>query len=389
MEARLKISKLLGGCGGSLLCAAAAAFLPAVALAAEAAQPPADAPAPAAQEPEVEAPATPANVGASDRELNIAVTIDAHQEWHDGLQWSKSTSQQRYEMVTRLRTDGRLMGANLLDLDQDRRIAIKREFMRRRGLENAKRMNGGKLDIPQTPEEKQKASEKVQEEMEKCNGDPDCMTEVVERASAVFAQMEDATDTKNGKATKDLGAALLDQPGRYLYFFPYKGCPSRVHVTQATRIEGAKAYDKAKKNLVPFVTTRDADYAGDAHDRTYLCSHFTGVVDTQTQDIYIDNVYVPTPKGHTARTMGGSTYSEDGNLPLVTEALGWITANVRKGRDHGDVSANLHIGMPIDADSTVGGVFDGIAKVHMTWTFQPVAPASDTTPAAPASAPAK
>ncbi len=373
----MKIFQLFGWCHGIRL-AAATALLSGSALAQG------TPPAPAASsaepaEPEIEAPAV-TNVGASDRELNIAVTIDAHQEWHYGVQWSKATSQQSYEMVTRLRSDGRLYGANLLDLDQDRRISIKREFMRRHGLEEAKRLNGGKLDIPQTPEEKQKASEKVQEDLEKCNGDPDCMTEVVERASALFAQMEDSTDGKGGKG-KDIGAVLLDQPGRYLFFFPFKGCPSRVHVTQNTRIEGAKAYDKAKKNLVPFVTTRQADYTGDNHDRTYLCSNFTGVVDTQNQDIYIDNVYVPTPKGRTSRVMGGSTFTEDGNLPLVTEVLGWITANVRHSKDHGDVTADIHIGMPIDADSTVGGAFDGVAKVHMKWTFQPVAPASDTTPA--------
>ena len=69
-----------------------------------------------------------------DRQLRIVITPDGAQDWRNELQWYKASTQQRYELTTTLRSDGKLEGANLLDPDTTRRLAIKTEYLRRKGV---------------------------------------------------------------------------------------------------------------------------------------------------------------------------------------------------------------------------------------------------------------
>ena len=308
-----------------------------------------------------------------ERQLEIRIAVDGQQTWRNGLQWSKAITTQRYELVTRLRSDGQLQGANLLDPDMNRRIAIKQEYLRRKGLEEAKRANGGTLPIPQTDEEKKQVSAQAQQEMFNCKGDPDCMSAVVRRYSAIFA----SAAAPDGVTA---GAALLDQAGRYLFFFGYEGCPNHIHATQSTHIEGEKAFDRARTSLVPFTLQRDADSAGDAADRKSLCWRYTAVVDTRDQQLFLDNVYLPSPHGTSLRTVHDSPQRSEEDLPPLAEALDWTSQTLRQAAESGAVSKTLNMGQPLDGNSTVGGRFEGPAKVTLTWSFLPLAASGTAEP---------
>ncbi|MDB5986493.1 MAG: hypothetical protein JWR16_1546 [Nevskia sp.] len=303
-----------------------------------------------------------------DRQLELKIDIEGQQTWKNALQSSKGSTKQHYELVTRLRTDGKLQGANLLDPDFDRRMAIKQEFLKRKGLEQAKR-NGAVMNVPHTEEEKRLASAQVQQDMYKCNGDPDCMSSVVERYSAIFAQAAEDSE-KPGKP--NIGAQLLDQPGRYLFFFGYDGCPNRIHAVQTTHIEGEQAFDKAKKNLVPFSLQRDADSSGNAADQKSLCRRYTIVVDTEDNKIFVENVYLPSPLGVSVSTLNGHSDRQERELPLVEELLDWLTQTLKTAKASGNASATLRLTRPFDGNASVGGLFDGAAKVTLSWSFLPV-----------------
>lgn len=304
-----------------------------------------------------------------DRQLEIELSVEGQQDWHNGQQWSKGGTTQHYKVSTRLRSDGKLQGANLLDLDFDRRLAIKQEYLRRKGLEEAKRAGGGQVQIPRTDAERAQASQQAQLDMYKCNGDPDCMSAVVQRYSAVFATAPSA----DGKpAGSEAGAALLDQPGRYLFFFGYDACPSRMEATLATHVEGQIAFDRAGKNLVPFSVARQGQSSGNAADRKFLCRRYTAVVDTQEHRFYLDNVYLPSAHGTTVRTVHGSAQQHEEDLAPMGEALEWASQTLRQADESGSASATLALQSPLDGNATVGGLFSGPGKVTMTWSFLPV-----------------
>lgn len=321
--------------------------------------------------------ATAVQAAGVERQLEISIAIDGQQTWRNGLQWSKATTTQRYELVTRLRSDGKLQGANLLDPDMNRRIAIKQEYLRRKGLEEAKRANGGTLPIPKTDEETKQVSAQAQREMFNCNGDPDCMSAVVRRYSAIFASAAapDGVATGAGAA-----GALLDQPGRYLFFFGYEGCPNHIHASQSTHIEGEEAFNRARTSLVPFTLQRDADSAGDAADRKSLCWRYTAVVDTLDQQLFLDNVYLPSPHGASLRTVHNSPQRSEEDLPPLAEALDWTSQTLRQAAESGAASEILNMGQPLDGNSTVGGRFEGPAKVTLTWSFLPTASSGTAEP---------
>jgi len=65
--------------------------------------------------------------------------------------------------------------------------------------------------------------------------------------------------------------------------------------------------------------------------------------------------------------------------------LPWVTQTLVRNRETGASSATLKLGRPLDGDSTVGGVFDGPAKVAMTWSLVqvPLTPGDPQGQAAP------
>jgi hypothetical protein len=305
-----------------------------------------------------------------DRDLHVTIDIAAQEKWTKGQQWSKTQSTQHYEIETVLRTDGRQWGANLLDLNTQKRLAIKTEWLRRKGLEELKRRNGGKIDVPTTDAQKEQMQNKLQEEMSACNGDGDCLSGVVERYSALMS----ANDT--GAHYGYDGGALLDtKPAHFEFFNGFPGCLSKVHMVINTHAEGFEAHEREGKEFVPFTETHTADFRGDANDRTTLCNRYHASVDTAVPDIYVDNVYIPTPRGTTTRTENKHAMSEEQDQILIIEAVDLATATLRHAKESGTLNKTIHLQYPLDGNSTVGGDFDGVAKVSLIWSFLPVATA--------------
>jgi hypothetical protein len=305
-----------------------------------------------------------------ERQLLIEVSVEGQQEWHNGQQASRGSTSQHYVVNTRLRSDGKLQGGNLLDLDFDRRLAVKQEYLRRKGLEDAKRA-GAEIKIPRNEAEREQLSEQAQLDMYKCNGDPDCMSSVVQRYSAVFASVPSADGKPAGNPA---GAQLLDQPGRYLFFFGYDGCPNQMEASLQTHVEGQIAFDRAGKNLVPFTLERHGQSSGDAADRKWLCRRYTAVVDTQEHRLYLDNVYLPSAHGESVRTLHGSPQQREEDLAPTGEALEWASQTLRQAAESGSASAELVLRAPLDGNATVGGLFSGPGKVTMKWSFLPPPP---------------
>lgn len=306
-----------------------------------------------------------------ERQLQIELHVEGQQEWRNGQQSSQGSTSQHYSIRTRLRSDGKLQGGNLLDLDFDRRLAIKQEYMRRKGLEEAKRAGGGEVKIPRNDAERQQLSEQAQLDMYKCNGDPDCMSAVVQRYSAVFASVPSADGKPAGSAA---GAQLLDQPGRYLFFFGYDGCPNQMEAALETHVAGQIAFDRAGRNLVPFTLERRGQSSGDAADRKWLCRRYTAVVDAQEHRLYLDNVYLPSAHGVSVRTLHGSPQQREEDLAPLGEALEWASQTLRQADESGSASGELVLRAPLDGNATVGGLFSGPGRVTMKWSFLPVPP---------------
>ncbi|WP_029920838.1 hypothetical protein [Nevskia soli] len=304
-------------------------------------------------------------------QLQIELSVEGQQDWHNGQQSSKGSTSQQYSIETRLRSDGKLQGANLLDLNFDQRLAIKQEYMRRKGLEEAKQAGGGQLRIPRTDAERQQVSQQAQLDMYNCRGDPDCMSAVVQRYSAVFATAPSADGEPAGSAA---GAALLDRAGRYLFFFGYDGCPNRMKAALETRVEGQIAFDRAGRKLVPFTLERRGQSSGDTADRKSLCRRYTAVVDTQDHRLYLDNVYLPSAHGISLRTLHGSPQQREEDLAPLGEALEWASQILRQADESGSATGELSLKAPLDGNATVGGLFSGSGKVTMKWSFLPIPP---------------
>lgn len=313
--------------------------------------------------------------GPSERELHVVATIDATQTWkkndpkYPGEQWSKGTTQQRYEIRTRLRSDGKLELRNLLDPDLPARMEAKTIFLARQ----AKKMldkPGQALKLPTTDQEKAALTMRMREELSLCDGQPACRYEKEMFYAAIFAAMEYPEAMQEDT-----------DPGRYLYFLPYKGCPEYTRVTLKMAIDGVR-YNKDVDEFIPFSERHSADTVN-ADDGLSLCSHFAAVIDTQdpAKPMYQETIFVPRPVGMTEYTENGHTSREQQPQPLVTAAIDWMNVHLRHATSDGKASVSLPLALPLNQNATWLGLWTGTAKVDMEWTFREV-PAS-----APASKP--
>lgn len=329
--------------------------------------------APAAVKPSE--PAGPLRVPPSVRELHIVATVDATQEWkkndpeHPGEQWSKGSTQQRYEITTRLRSDGKLHLRNLLDPDLNNRLEAKTIHLARMAKERLGKP-GQPAKLPQTPEEKQAFTLALQRANIACEGDPTCYYNLQMDAAIIMAAME-YPEAMNEDS----------DPGQYQYFVPYDDCPEKTRVTLKIAIDGVR-YNKDAKDFIPFSERRSADTV-DASDGLLLCRHFLAVIDTKDKDkpMYQETIFVPRPVGMTEYTENGHTSREQQPQPMPPPAVDWMTEVLRHAKSDGKASVTLPLPLPLNGNATWLGLWTGTAKVAMEWTFREV-PAS-TTPAKP------
>lgn len=300
-----------------------------------------------------------------ERRLDLTVTIDGEQSWRNVLQWSKGSTRQRYDISVNLHSDGRLYPENLLDPDITKRLAVREEFLTRRGLEDLRRRNGGKL--PTAAQAAQLYSKGSTTENIACKGDDLCTGPLAERFAALAAL--------EANSIEDLEAFLDEgdhQPnGRYYYFLGDTRCQARFHGTQQSHVEGMQANDRKKEKLVPFVFDRKADSRGTPDELAALCRRYLITLDTQTGDMYLENAFLPSPQGTTVTKHGDVALTKQGPLPIPVQALDWTSEVVRKTKEAGSAKVSLPFTRPLDGNATVLGDFTGTLKIDMSWSFKP------------------
>ncbi|MDB5985201.1 MAG: formylglycine-rating enzyme family protein [Nevskia sp.] len=308
-----------------------------------------------------------AHAASIDRQFELKISLSAEQSWRNLLQYSKGTTAQEYEMSTRLRSDGIRYADNLLDLDTPHRLEIKQDYLTRQGLLRLKQENGGKL--PGSAEDVKKFTDRMQERGLVCNDDGDCDTETAERFAALTALQNNSPQVLE----EFLVPPVNPDGSGFFYFFGYGGCPNRLHITNTTHIAGMRAFDRDRKNLRPFALDRSADSNGSPIEQKALCQRYTITLDAKRGTMFVENTYIPSPRGTTRRTLDGNSASSDDNLPVPAEVLDWTTAKLRQTQAAGSATENLRVTTPLDGDRTVLGDFDGTLKVTLSWSFKPVA----------------
>jgi len=319
------------------------------------------------------APTGPVRVPPSIRELRIVATVDATQTWkkndpeHPGDQWSKGSTQQRYEITTRLRSDGKLHLRNLLDPDLNNRLEAKTIHLARMAKDRLGKP-GQPAKLPQTPEEKQAFTLALQRANIACEGDPTCYYNLQMDAAIIMAAMEYPEAMEEDS-----------DPGQYQYFIPYDDCPEKTRVTLTMAVDGVR-YNKDAKAFIPFSERRSADTV-DASDGLLLCRHFLAVIDTKDKDkpMFQETIFVPRPVGMTEYTENGHTSRENQPQPMPPPAVDWMTDVLRHAKTDGKASVSLPLPLPLNGNATWLGLWTGTANVTMEWSFREV-PASAAPP---------
>lgn len=312
------------------------------------------------------------NAAPVERELHITVEVDATQEWkkndpdYPGEQWSKGSTQQRYELRTRLRSDGKHELRNLLDPDLNTRLEAKTIHLARQAKKYFDRP-GKPFVIPTDPAQRTALVNQMQRRYFECNAEPECVFEAQLHAAALMAalQFPEALEEEDGE-------------GRYQYFLPYTGCPQSSRVTMTMAIDGVR-YNKDVDKFIPFKERRSADSVN-ASDGLAMCKHMLAVIDLKDakQPMYQETIWVPTPRGITEYTENDHTSREEQSQPMPTAVLDWMTETLRHAPIKGSAKASLPLPLALNANQTVLGLFKGTAHVTMHWSFEEVPSASGT-----------
>lgn len=297
-----------------------------------------------------------------ERPLTIRLDIDATQNWRNDKQWSRASSQQHYQLSTRLRSDGRLYHDNLLEPDLERRVRIKSEYYTYQGLLQLRRDNGGRL--PDAAQAARGFGGQAIQQHHDCVDAADCPNAVAERYAAISALQN------NSLAELEEFIATYDQPGgTYRYFFGYAGCPNQMRLQHRAHFEGEQAYDRDKKKLQPFTLDWSADSRGSADDQARLCQHYVATVDSRDGSVYLETAFVPSAHGQIVSVLSGAREQREADLPLPSEAMRWLADQLAHTPPQLKRSATLRLDRPLDGNATVLGLFDGSARVQLEWAF--------------------
>lgn len=318
------------------------------------------------------APAQPAVVTslALERQLDVRITVQGTQSWKNVLQHTQGSTRQDYLLSTHLRSDGVLYGDNLLDPNVDRRLSIKQQYLARHGLIRLKALNGGKL--AHDARELAALSGRAQAEGRNCDRDEQCIRESAERMAALNALRNNSVEDLEAL----IAAPASGDAARWLYFTGYSGCPNQIRIISETHIAGERAFDKKKTRLLPWSLDRTANSSGSAAERASLCQRYTVTVDIRSGEVYVENLFIPSPRGLTLRKIDKTVERIEEDLPVAAEVLTWSTARLRRTTESANLAETLSASLPFDGDSTVLGRFDGRLAVTMRWSFKPVAGAA-------------
>lgn len=309
-----------------------------------------------------------------ERELHVVATIEATQEWkkndpkYPGDQWSKGRATQRFEITTRLQSDGRIEVRNLLDPDLTARLEAKTIHLARQAKKYFE-SSGKPFKLPQTPEERSRFQYEMNSRLLACNAEPTCYADAQLEYAAMMAAMD------NPEALEDDTV-----PGRYQYFLPYRGCPEQASVTLNMSVEGVR-YNKDVDEFIPFKETHVGDSVEEP-DGLALCRHFTAVLDTQDAKtpMFQETIFIPRPVGITTWTENGHTATKKEPQPVITAVYDWMNEQLRHAPAEGTRTATLPLPLPLNQNATWLGLWTGSAKVTMQWSFRDVGPAPSKEP---------
>lgn len=308
----------------------------------------------------------PATAKVVERELKVVITSEAVQDWkkndpqYPGEQWSKATAKQRWEIRTRLRSDGQLRANDLLDPDLDTRMWAKTAHLARQAVKVIE-SRGQTFKLPRTDAEKAAFMREVKKQDVACQGDTACRRRHTMETAAIMAAIQNPELLEPD-----------DEPGRYLYFEPFPGCAEQSRVTMTLSIDGVR-YNKDVDKFVPFSERRSADKVN-ASDGLALCEHFLATLDTQDPQgrMRQETLYIPSAVGVTEYTERGHTSRREEPQPLIGAVLDWAQAILRHSPPRGRASADLPLPLSLNGNSTWLGQWTGTAKATLEWSFEEV-----------------
>ena len=293
------------------------------------------------------------------RSFELKLSVDGTQDWVRNPGQSKATTQQRYEISTQLRSDGRLYVDNLLDPDPTRRVQIKADWYLYQGLSELKAENGGKLPASTGGELVLSAESMMQGGM------------VSPAITNMSPQRVNALQAINERSPEDLEAFLkrYDAPGgRWMYFEGFAGCTNRLALEHHSKWAG----DNARKqgNQVPFDMEWNAVSSGTPEQQQALCRRYVASYEPATNMLFVENVYLPVPVGTSVRNEYGRAEKRERELPAPNAVLNWVDATLKQARGAGKQSATLPLTASLDGNDTVLGTFTGSAKVTLEWALR-------------------
>tara|TARA_R110000787_G_scaffold12074_41_gene39400 strand:- start:4787 stop:5761 length:975 start_codon:yes stop_codon:yes gene_type:complete len=294
------------------------------------------------------------------RTFEIKVSFEGAQDWSNPPQWYKASSKQKFLVRTELYSNGKRYAANLLDVDMQKRMKIKAEFQRQRGLATL-RAEG--IDTSSSNLQ-QRISERMDQEITACQQDMSCVAQV----SMKYAESMSAAMAPDN-------SALFEGEPRYAYYQPFEGCQSFVKgsIIISAKGETNRSKLRKKKKVYPFaLEMKGMESTSVEQKERPLCSYFLIVLDESAQNMYVENVFFPDVRGSAHRLeFGEQSHNENASVPMAAPIQPWVNSQLRDAAAlQGSMSKNLSLPLPLDGNATILGNFDGEGKATMTWSFR-------------------
>lgn len=292
------------------------------------------------------------------RELSIEAWAEGQQQWRNEPQWASASLRHHYRYSISLRSPGKLEGASLLDPDPQRRIALRAEYLRRNGLAQLKAAG---FDT-EAPDLAARVAQRQEQQSAACQDEPDCLMRISLQYSTLLAIAQQPDNSQ-----------LFAGPPRYLFFFGYPGCRNQVQAQAELHLRGEATRTQARGQLKPYVVEVQGQSSGSAQEQARLCEQFTVVLDTRTQRLSVDNVYLPAAWGQTHRELYGHADDSLHEVPIVPGLQGWAQQQLREAPLSGERSETLPLTLPPDGDGSLLGRWQGQGRFRLRWSFVPAA----------------
>ncbi|TDU27987.1 hypothetical protein DFR24_2345 [Panacagrimonas perspica] len=298
----------------------------------------------------------------------VEIKVDGQQSWRAGNDWSKSTTTEHYRIVTHVKSTGELDSVNVKDPE-----FAQKQMQKAARVQQAVQKAQGRAPAaaPPTQEAYVAQQKKLAEQMQKgqaaCKADTNCLMQLAMQYSQQSAAILPPGSTPAGGAVPDADEEAEDEE-RYLNYFGYEGCPTEIDIRIDQRSEGAYA---DVSGMIPWTTTQTGNSKGTDIDRKMQCLAATTVYDVKAKTIYTDGFGTPAVRGRYESNdkLLGKTVNTDAEIISTSEALEWVSQQMRQGPASGSKSTVLK---PKNAANLPPGAkLDGQIKVSLTWRFDP------------------